>query len=72
VLFWLQSPRRETALHTRLAASTATAMIPPVPLATATPALAAQTGQPERSDCSPARPRLRLRLRLRLAQLTTA
>jgi hypothetical protein len=41
VLFWLHSPRRETALHARLATSdiAGTGRLAPVPVATATPAL---------------------------------
>jgi len=44
VLFWLQSPRREAALHARLAADPRGGMIGAVPVATATPALAGQDG----------------------------
>jgi hypothetical protein len=69
VLFWLPSPRREAALHTRLAASAGTdAMIPTVPVATATPALAGMDG-PAGAVWLPAG---RAGARLRLAQLPAA
>jgi len=45
VLFWLQSPRREAALHARLASSgSGGGMIGAVPVATATPALTGDDG----------------------------
>ena len=44
VLFWLPSPRREAALHARLAAELRGGMIAAVPVATATPALAGDDG----------------------------
>jgi hypothetical protein len=67
VLFWLHSPRREAALHARLAAHPG-AMITAVPVATATPVLAGSQG-PAGAAWLPAG---RAGPRLRLAQLAAA
>lgn len=65
VLFWLPGPRRETALHARLATTPDTAT---VPVATATPAHTGGEG-----PAGPAwLPAGQTRPRLRLAQLSTA
>jgi len=67
VLFWLHSPRREAALHARLAAHPG-AMITAVPVATATPVLADSQG-PAGAAWLPAG---RAGPRLRLAHLAAA
>ena len=68
VLFWLPSPRREAALRARLATAASGGVIPAVPVATATPALAA-AGGPAGAVWLPAG---RSGPRLRLARLPAA